>query len=74
MEENKEVENKKENVQLGVKLPFYLDSKMMIFDEDFIVSDDIVYSSSLLFETPMLLPYVSKFTRGANKNDSEKRL
>lgn len=51
------------------ELPFVIAGDgALIFDEDFVITDEIVDSSKYLFETPLLKPYVSKFTTGANKN------
>ncbi len=51
------------------ELPFALeDNGCIVFDEGFIVTDEIVEASSLMFETPLLKPYVSKFTTSKNKN------
>lgn len=51
------------------KLPFVLqEDGTMVFSEGFIITDEVVENSSLLFQTPLLKPYVSKFTTGSNKN------
>ena len=67
---SEEINEINEDVEGVVKeLPFMIASDgALIFDEDFIITDEIVDSSKYLFETPLLKPYVSKFTTGANKN------
>tara|TARA_R100001244_G_scaffold86809_2_gene66204 strand:- start:5410 stop:5736 length:327 start_codon:yes stop_codon:yes gene_type:complete len=51
------------------RLPFVLqEGGAMVFEEGFIITDEVVESSSFLFDTPLLKPYVSKFTTGNNKN------
>jgi len=51
------------------ELPFELnDDGSFMFQDGFIVTDEIVDASSYIFETPLLKPYVSKFTKARNKN------
>ena len=50
-------------------LPFELqEDGSMVFEEGFIIADEVVECSTFLFDTPLLKPYVSKFTTGNNKN------
>lgn len=51
------------------ELPFELnDDGSFVFSEGFIITDEIVEASGMIFETPLLKPYVSKFTNAKNKN------
>jgi hypothetical protein len=50
-------------------LPFELnDDGSFMFKDGFIITDEIVDASGYVFETPLLKPYVSKFTNAKNKN------
>jgi DNA-binding Xre family transcriptional regulator len=71
------MENSKEELEEVVvdsqtpEKPFHLQSNgEIIFNEGFIISDEIVERSKMMFETPLLKPYVSKFIRASNKNIS----
>ena len=51
------------------ELPFtLLDDGSIVFKYGFNYGDCIVEDSKMLFETPLLKPYISKFVRGKNKN------
>jgi len=50
------------------ELFFLLDDGRIIFKDGFNYNDHIVEDSKILFETPLLKPYISKFARSKNKN------
>ena len=45
-----------------------LDDGRILFKKGFNYNDHIVEDSKLVFETPILKPYISKFSRSKNKN------
>ena len=55
------LENDKETFTL-------LNDGRIIFKQGFNYNEDIVEDSRLLFQTPLLKPYISQFARGKNKN------
>jgi len=71
-EEINEINETEETVEvIENELPFDLQANgEIVFPEDFVITDEIVGRSKLMFETPLLKPYVSKFIRAANKNIS----